>query len=101
MAVSLEPLNRFWWFNFCYKALDVYFHSDLTGGPSDPYNRRNTAAAGSCGQHCFLVENMTLVRLNLTSNASLLWAVNTFLLVMGDDGVLSLMLGENAISCEI
>ncbi len=33
------------------KALDVYFHPSITAGPSDPYNRRNTAAAASYGQH--------------------------------------------------
>ena len=60
MAVSLEPLDRFWCFNFCLKALDVFFHPEVTAGPTDPYNRRNTAAAGSCGQHCTLMHNVTV-----------------------------------------
>ncbi len=51
MAVSLEPFDRFWCFNFWVKALDVYFHSSKAGPPA-PYNRRNTAAAASYGQHC-------------------------------------------------
>ncbi len=51
MAVSLEPFDGFWCFNFWVKALDVYFHPMITAGPSDPYNRHNTAAA-SYGQHC-------------------------------------------------
>ena len=52
MAVSLEPFDRFWCFNFWLKALDVYFYPGLTAGQSDPHNRRSTAAAASCGQHC-------------------------------------------------
>ena len=50
IAVSLELFDRFWCSNFWVKALDVYFHPTNTAGPSDPYNRRNTAAA-SYGQH--------------------------------------------------
>ena len=51
MAVSLEPFDRFWCLNFWEKARDVCFHSGKTAGPSDHYNRRNTAAAASFGQH--------------------------------------------------
>ena len=54
MAVSLEPFDRFWCFNFWEKALDVYFYSGMTAGPSDPYNRRITTAAASFGQHCLV-----------------------------------------------
>ncbi len=57
MTVSLEPFDRFWCFNFWVKALDVYFHSSTTAGPSDPYNRRNTAAAASYGQHCIMLKH--------------------------------------------
>ncbi len=32
MAVSLEPFDRFWCFNFWEKALDVCFHSGMTAG---------------------------------------------------------------------
>ncbi len=52
MAVSLEPFDRFWCFNFWLKAFDVYFYPGLTTGQSDPHNRRSTTAAASCGQHC-------------------------------------------------
>ncbi len=52
MAVRLEPFDRFWCINFCLKAIHIYFHLDLTGSALDHYNHRNTAAAGSCGQHC-------------------------------------------------
>ncbi len=45
MAVSLEPVDRFWCFNFWVKALDVYFNPSITAGPSDPYNWRNAAAS--------------------------------------------------------
>ena len=45
MAVSLEPLDRFWCFNFWEKALNVYFHSGMRGSPSDPYNRCNATVA--------------------------------------------------------
>ncbi len=51
MSVSRELFDRFWCFNFWMKALDVYFHPNLTAGPWHPYNRRNTAAAASYWQN--------------------------------------------------
>ncbi len=53
MAVSLEPFDWFWCFNFWEKALEVYFYSSMIIDPSDPYNWHNTAVAGSFGQHCY------------------------------------------------
>ena len=51
MAVSLEPFNRFWYFHFWVKALDIYFHLGPTAGLWYPYNRCSTAAAaGFFGQ---------------------------------------------------
>ena len=35
MVVSLELFGRFWCFNCCLKAIDVYFHLDPIAGPSD------------------------------------------------------------------
>ena len=56
MPISLKPFDRFWCFNFWLRALNVNcFHSRLIAGQSDPYSRRKTAAAGSCGQPCLPV----------------------------------------------
>ncbi len=52
MPITLEPFVRFNCFNFCLKALDVYFHSAITTGAPDPYKRQNSAAAGSYRQPC-------------------------------------------------
>ena len=52
MAVSLEPFDLFWCFNFWERAPNVYFHSGITTCPPDRYNRHNTAVAASFGQHC-------------------------------------------------
>ncbi len=42
LAVSLEPFDWFWCFNFWVKALDVYLCSGSIAGTSDPYNRQKT-----------------------------------------------------------
>ena len=62
MAVSLEC------FNFWVKTLDVYFHLSITAGPSDPYNRRNTAAAASYGQHWILFISLLNILNVITGN---------------------------------
>ena len=56
LAVSLEPFDWFWCFNFWVTTLDVDFHCSITAGAPDPYNRHNTAAA-SYGQHCYCTIN--------------------------------------------
>ncbi len=55
-CAGIERWLRFWlwtyhWTNLWEIALDVCFHSGMTAGPSDPYNRCNTAAT-SFRQDC-------------------------------------------------
>ncbi len=61
MAVSLEPFDRFWCFNFWVKALDVYFHpgTPTTGATPPPPPLTDNTAEG----HFF--------------NLSILWVVWT------------------------